>query len=92
MGDGKATSGSDLGESTAGKPTPDWVGSKQDVGDAWKNTKGKGSHKKKKGWTPKAIATLKFEVRTEELKGHVFDLHGLDQAERFNWSINEITK
>ena len=62
------------------------------MGDYQKNTKGKWSHQKKKGWTPKAIATPKCEGCIEELKGHVFDLHGLYQSERFNQSINEITK
>ena len=36
--------------------------------------------------------TPKCECRIEELKSHFFDLHGLYQSERFNQSINEITK
>ena len=67
MGDGKDTSGSDLGGSPVGEPTPDWIGSKQDVGDSWKNTKGKWDHQKKRYGPPKAIATLKLEGRIEEL-------------------------
>ena len=44
-----------------------------------------------KGMYPKSIATLKFEYCIEELKGYVFDLCDLDQAERFNQDIKGIT-
>ena len=48
--------------------------------------------RRKKCWTPKAITTPNFEDRIAELKGCVFDLHGLDQVEIFNQSIKNITK
>ena len=62
------------------------------MGEARKNPKGKVSLKKKKGWNPKAIVTPKFKGQIEELKGYVFDLHGLDQSELFNLTIKDITK
>ena len=78
--------------SMGGGTTPDQVGPRQEMGDACKNIKGKRPPQKKKGWTPKAIATPKFEVSIEELKGYVFDLHGTNQAERFNRATKEITE
>ena len=92
MGDDEATSVSELGVSKGGDCMSDRFGSKQDVGYAWNNTRGKGSHLKKKGWNPKAIATPNFEGGIEEIKVHVFDLHCLDQAERFSQSIKDITE
>ena len=92
MGYGEATSGSEMGGSTGWEPTTDQVGSKKYVGDTHKNTKGKWSHHKEKGLNPKAITTHKFEVIIEELKGHVFNLHGLDKAEKFNWATKKTTE
>ena len=71
---------------------PDQVGSRQHVGDARKNVKEKDDPQKKMGWNRKAIVAPKFKGHIEELKGHVFDLHVLDQAEIFNGSIKEITE
>ena len=79
MGNGEATSVSELVVSTGGEPAPGRVRSKQDIGDARKNTIGNGYHQKKNVWTPKVILTPKFKGRIEELKFFVFELHGLDQ-------------
>ena len=68
MGEDKATSGSEPGGPTGGEPMPDRVGSKQEVGDARNNVKGKGSPETKNGWTPKKILTPKFEGRIEGAK------------------------
>ena len=71
---------------------PNLVGSRQEVGDAQKNLKWKGYPQKEKGWTPKDIATPKFEGRIEELIGYVFDQSGLNKLEIFNRAIKEITE
>ncbi len=74
---------SDIGRKDTG-PQPDKIGSKP----GGEGTAGKG---RKKG--PRPFATsVKFEGKTEGLKGHVFDLHGIDQAEKFNTTLKEITE
>ena len=63
---------------------PEKVGS-QSMTDV---TTGKGKKK-----IPRAFNTsIKFEGKTEGLKGHVFDLYGIDQAEKFNTTLKEITE
>ena len=92
MGKAEATSVLDPSGSTVVEPTPDRVEWIQEVRDSRKNDKEKVSPEKKKGWTPKAVVTLKFKGRIEELKGYVFDRNDLDQVKRLNWAIKDITK
>ena len=74
---------SDVGRKDTG-PQPDKVGSQPGVEGAI----GRGRKKE-----PRSSATnVKFEGKTEGLKGHVFDLHGIDQAEKFNTTLKEITE
>ena len=79
MGETEATSSLDPGGLTGVESTPDPFGSRKEVGDARNTVKGKVSLQKKKGWTPKAVVTLKFKGRIEELKGYVFDRNDLEQ-------------
>ena len=66
---------------------PDKIGSQPDA----EANSGRGFKRRKRGTTQTNNAT-KFEGKTEGLKGFVFDTHGIDQAEKFNTTIKEITE
>ena len=92
MGRAETTSGLYPGWSTGGEPTPDKVGSGQEVGDSRKNVKVKYASPEEKVMYHKSIVALKFEGCTEELKVCVFDLHDINQADILNQEIKGITK